>query len=213
MARILNLRLGLALVLFVAVVAFAAAMSARAQAPVAPALPTWPEFTMEYETDGVVYSVGSEPSVTTRETRRLDYVSATKWTDAVLEAPTITTSVSSTTRVGSYMKLDGASLTESETAGESRTRTIEEDTIRVVGTMPPPFPFEALGLEMEDTTTTAKVCFLDECVENAPGLLYTKDNGVEFVFVDDVRGIPLRVDDGFIVKEIRIEDTQQAPTW
>ena len=29
------------------------------------------------------------------------------------------------------------------------------------------------------------------------------------VFVDDARGIPLRVDDAFIAKEIRIDDTKQ----
>ena len=216
MAKTQTLRLGLVLALATVVVAFAVvAMSVRAQAPEPPAappvLPTWPAFTMTYETDGIMYTVGSNPSVTTREVRRLDYVSATEWTDTVIEAPTITTSAGATTRVGSYVALDDSSFTESETGGETLTSTIEEDTTYIVGTMPPPFPFEALDLAMTETATTATVCFLEECTENASGLLYTEENGVQFVFVDDARGIPLRVGDGFTVRDIRIEDVRQAP--
>lgn len=62
---------------------------------------------------------------------------------------------------------------------------------------------------MKSTTTNAKVCFLEDCTENAPGLLYRESNGTEFVFVEDARGIPLRVGDSFIVKEIHIKDTRQ----
>ena len=57
--------------------------------------------------------------------------------------------------------------------------------------------------------TSAKVCFNDECTENAAGLLYKQTNRSELVFVDDARGIPLRVNDAFIVREIRIQDAKQ----
>lgn len=129
MARSQTIRLGLAVGLTVVIIAFAvAAISVWAQVPAAPALPTWPAFTMTYETDGIVYSIGSSQAQTTREIRRLDYQSATEWTDIVIEAPTIPTSVASTSRVGSYMALSGNSLTESESAGEKYSSTVEEDT-------------------------------------------------------------------------------------
>ena len=79
----------------------------------------------------------------------------------------------------------------------------------LTGSMPPPFPIEESGVETEPTVTSAKVCFNDECTENAAGLLYRKANGSEFVFVDDARGIPLRVNDAFVVKEIHIKDAKQ----
>ena len=96
MASSRTLRLGLVL-LIAAVVATSVvvAMSVWADGPAAPAIPTWPPFTMVYETNGVVYSIGSSPSVTTREVRRLEYQSRTRWTDTVVEAPTITTTVGS----------------------------------------------------------------------------------------------------------------------
>ena len=72
-----------------------------------------------------------------------------------------------------------------------------------------PFPIEESGVETEPTVTSAKVCFNDECTENAAGLLHRKGNGSEVVYVDDARGIPLRVDDAFVVKEIHIEDAKQ----
>ena len=165
---------------------------------------------MEYETDGIVYSVGSSDSVTTREVRRLEYQSRTQWTDTVIEAPTITTAVGSESRVGSTAQLNGSAYTESNASGETTyTDTIGERTMLLAGSLPQPFPIEESGVETEPTSTSAKVCFHDECTENAAGVLYKKANGSQFVFVDDARGIPLRVDEAFVVKEIRINDAKQ----
>ena len=211
MVRSQTFKLGLALVIAAVVVAsVAVTMSVRATAPDAPTIPTWPSFTMVYETDGVTYSVGSSLAETTREVRQLDYQSRTRWTDTVLEAPTIITSVGSSSRVGSYSQLNGDSYTESDSSDEQTyVDTVEENTTRLVGSMPPPFPIEGSGVALESITTNAKVCFRDSCTGNAPGLLYRKANGSEFVFADDTRGIPLRVNNTFIVREIRIKDAQQ----
>ena len=211
MASSQTLRLGLVL-LIAAVVATSVvvAMSAWADGPAGPVIPTWPPFTMVYETNGIVYSIGSSPAVTTREVRRLEYQSRTQWTDTVVEAPTITTTVGSTSRVGSSTRVNGDSYTEYNASGETTyAETLGENEIRLAGSLPPPFPIEDSRVETEPTVTSAKVCFNDECTENAAGLLRRKANGGEFVYVDDARGIPLRVGDAFIVREIRIADTKQ----
>ena len=147
--------------------------------------------------------------MTVREVHRLDYVSATQWTNTVVESPTITTAVGSHDRVGHYTQLSGTTYTEYDGAGEAtHTETVEEDTTLIVGTMPAPFPILESGVATTSTDTVAKVCFLEECTVNADGVLYTMDNGSEFVFVDDARGIPLRVNESFVVKEITISDVK-----
>ena len=205
------------LVLLIAAVVAASvvvAMSVWADGPAGPVIPTWPPFTMVYETDGVTYSLWSSPSVTTREVRRLEYQSQTQWTDTVIEAPTITSKVGSTSRVGYSTRVDGDSYTEYNASGEMTyaEELGENETMLAGSSLPPPFPIEDSRFEIESTVTSAKVCFNDECTENAAGQLRRKANGGEFVYVDDARGIPLRVGDAFIVREIRIQDAKQQIT-
>ena len=165
---------------------------------------------MVYETNGVVYSIGSSPSVTTREVRRLEYQSRTQRTDTVVDAPTITYTVGWSSRVGTSTRVNGDSYTEYKSSGElTYAETIGENEIRIAGSMMLPFPIEDPRSETEPTVTSAKVCFNDECTENAAGLLHRKANGTEVVYVDDARGIPLRVNDVFFVKEIHIKDAKQ----
>ena len=211
MASSQTLRLGLVLLIATVVAtSVVVAMSVWADGPAGPVIPEWPPFTMVYETNGIVYSIGSSPAVTTREVRRLEYQSRTQWTDTVIEAPTITTRVGSTSRVGASTRLNGDSYTEYNASGETTyAETIGENTTRIVGTMPPPFPIEDSRVETEPIVTSAKVCFNDECTKNAAGLLYRQTNRSELVFVDDSRGIPLRVNNAFIVREIRIQDAKQ----
>ena len=211
MASSQTLRLGLVL-LIAAVVATSVvvAMSAWADGPAGPVIPTWPPFTMVYETNGIVYSIGSSPAVTTREVRRLEYQSRAQWTVTVVEAPTVTTRVGSDSSVGSSTRLNGDSYTEYNSSGElTYAETLGENEIRLAGSLMLPFPIEESGVETEPAVTRAKVCFNDECTENAAGLLHRKANGAEVVYVDDARGIPLRVDDVFFVREIHIEDAKQ----
>ena len=211
MARSQTISLSLVLLIATVVaVSTVVAMSVKTQGPEGPAIPTWPSFTMLYETTGITYARGSSQIETTREVRRLEYQSATQWTETVVEAPTINTPVGPSSRVGFSTRLDGDSYTEFNASGESTyTDTVGENTMRIVGSMPPPFPIKELGVATESTTTSAKVCFHDECTENAAAVLYRKANGSELVFLDDARGIPLRVNDTFVVKEININDAKQ----
>ena len=214
MASSQTLRLGLVLFIAAAVATGAVvAMSVWADEPTGtdPVIPEWPPFTMVYESNGIVYSIGSSPSKTTREVRRLEYQSRTQWTDTVVEAPTITTTVGSHSRVGFSARLNGDSYTEYDASGElTYADTVgEKETLLTTG-VPGPFPIEAPRFETEPTVTSAKVCFNDECTEKAAGLLYRRAaNGTEFVYVDDARGIPLRVNDVFLVKEIHIKGANQ----
>ena len=212
MASSQTLRLGLVLLIAAVVAAsVVVAMSVWADGPAGPVIPEWPPFTMVYETDGVTYSLWSSPSVTTREVRRLEYQSQTQWTDTVIKAPTITSKVGSTSRVGYSTRVDGDSYTEYNASGEMTyaEELGENETMLAGSSLPPPFPIEDSRFEIESTVTSAKVCFNDECTENAAGQLRRKANGGEFVYVDDARGIPLRVGDAFIVREIHIKDTKQ----
>ena len=173
-----------------------------------PTIPTWPQFSMEYETDGPAVSVGPGPAEVLREVRRLEFGSMTQWTDTVTTAPTIETRVGQFSRVGSYKRLDGTTFTEYDAmSGTTQEEEIEDGT--VVGPFMQPFPIEESGYEFTPTTTEAAVCFTGECQENAEGLLYVKESGTEMVFVRDARGIPLRIGEGFVVREIRINDAQQ----
>ena len=145
MASSQTLRLGLVLLIATVVAtSVVVAMSVWADGPAGPVIPEWPPFTMVYETNGIVYSIGSSPSVTTREVRRLEYQSRTQWTDTVIEAPTITTRVGSTSRVGASTRLNGDSYTESNASGETTySDTVgENDNEDSQAAMPLPFPIE-----------------------------------------------------------------------
>ena len=48
-------------------------IGAKASGPSGPVLPTWPQFTMVYETDGATIGIGQNPSVVSREVHRLEY--------------------------------------------------------------------------------------------------------------------------------------------
>ena len=49
----------------------------RASGPSSPVMPTWPKFTIAYETKDAAIAVGDDPAVATKEIRRLEYNSAT----------------------------------------------------------------------------------------------------------------------------------------
>jgi hypothetical protein len=173
----------------------------------------WPPFTMVYElAQGQAVMVGNR-QVDPWQMRRMEFVSPTKWKVTVLESASIETSVGAFSQTGSYQMLDGRQFTEFDAA----TNSYHEETVdRAVRRIPTAFPapFQMLGLEMEGLTptrvvTTATVCFQEDCRENATGLLFIKDNGQEYLFANDSRGIPLRIGTGFRVKELRVEDERR----
>lgn len=212
---------GLVAVLVLVVAGAAFAVTAGTSAGVASdgtrvVIPTWPAFTMTYETNGITVGIGDDPSATTRETRRLDFVSKTHRTDTVLEAPTITSKVAGPqSRVGAYEQLRGRTVTEYEPKeGPIVEKTVPENVRYAAGSMMMPFPMVESGYAFTEVPTTATVCFQDRCVDNAVGLLYRTDNDSEIVFVNDARGIPLRMGhpantNVFVVSEIRISDARQ----
>jgi hypothetical protein len=173
----------------------------------------WPPFTLVYELEqGQSVMVGNR-QIDSRQVRRYEYVSPTEWKDTVLESAPTDTRVGIFSNVGSYQMVDGRRYTEFDAATNSfRKDTVDRGTRRVpIGI---PTPFHMLGFELEGqqptrVVTTATVCFQEDCQPNAGGLFYTSENGREYVFADDTRGIPLRVGTGFLVRELRVEDERK----
>ena len=117
--------------------------------------------------------------------------------------------------VGSYTRLNGKAITEYNAMdGDTRESTVSEDSIFVPG-----LAFSAPTSDLLDTApdliksmvdTSAKVCFHGDCEENAGGILYQGDSDrTELVFADDSCGIPLRLGDIFLVREVEIHDVRR----
>ena len=175
-----------------------------------------PPMTMLYEAYGPSISVGDRSIEPFKELHRLEYQSETQWVDTVIESPTVDLGRhGARSNVGSYTRLNGKSITEYDAMDSSIDgSTVSDDTVFV------PHPALAYGTPYHDlldhsskftksrVTTSAKVCFNGECVENAVGILY-ESSRVALVFVDDSRGIPLRLGDGFLVRSVEIHDTKR----
>ena len=57
--------------------------------------------------------------------------------------------------------------------------------------------------------SSATVCFNGDCEENARGVLYSGDGFELVMLMNDSWGIPLRLGDGFLVREIEIQVAKQ----
>jgi hypothetical protein len=172
----------------------------------------WPPFTMLYELEqGQAVMVGNR-QVDSRQVRRLEYGSPTQWKVTVMESAPIETRVGTFSAVGAYTRLDGRKYTEFDAVTNSVTEEeVAPSTRRVPSGLFVPFRMLGLdiaGLKPTRVATTATVCFLDDCQEDAGGLLYTRENGQELVFAEDPRGIPLRIGTGFTVHELQVHDGQ-----
>ena len=212
MTKIQFTMLGASALILAAIAASIAFLTVSTQADSrSPEIPTWPRLSMTYETNGYSHTVG-KTAQTTREVRRLDYTSLTEWTATVIEATTVDYPEGPISTVGDYTKLDGSAYTEVSRLFPNRQEEIPENNIRRPKGIMMPFPIEESGYQFTRTTTQARVCFQDECQDNAPGLLLVKDSGARIVFVDDARGIPLSVNDALIVREVLIDDKQQPVT-
>lgn len=172
----------------------------------------WPPLTMIYEVAGPTRTEGDGPPQASTEVHRLEYQSKNEWIDTVIEAQPVETRYGIFSNVGSFQRLSGGEYT----SFSSITNSADTEKVKDGVTMIPrgglaPFPIQmiedAYDIELTRVATNSKVCFHDQCEENADGLLLA-DNGRELVFVDDARGIPLKIGDYLVVKEVQIHDVK-----
>lgn len=170
----------------------------------------WPPLTMIYEVDGPVRN-----GKTVRETRRLEYRSATDWTDTVIEAdPIESLALGTVSTEGSYMRLKDE-LVETY---DSITDDVSVDERTEGGLFVPNAYLVPYQHFVEDSTrapdgapyvavsTSSKVCYRSGCEENAGGLAFRRGVGQEWIILDDERwGIVLQVGDAFIVRELFLD--------
>ena len=173
----------------------------------------WPAFVMVYEVDAAPVQVG-EIVHTGRQEHRLDYRSKSAWTDTVTAAATVRTRVGEFSVLGSYEQLDGRIHTHyAAMDGQIRREVIDAGTEFIPRGALMRRPLALLnerGYTFTRIQTDATVCFRDQCEQNAYGLAADIKN-VRHVFVDDARGIPLKIgEDSFVVSEIRISDNRRS---
>ena len=170
----------------------------------------WPPLTMIYEVDGPVHN-----GQTVREVRRLEYRSATDWTDKVIESdPIESLALGTVSTTGSYKRLKDELIEEYD----SITDDVSVDERTEGGLFVPNAYTVPLQFFVEDPTrspdgtpytlvaTTSRVCYRNECKENAGGLAFKRGAGNEWIVLDDERwGIALKAGDGFVVRELILD--------
>ena len=144
----------------------------------------------------------------------MEYTSKDDWMDTIIESPNIDTTVGTFNSAGSYRTLNNGVITEYDAITDSTTTTQAiEGSSHVAGPALVRYSINALkekGFEFSRASLNAKVCFQSSCEDNASGVRMTH-GGQEYIFVDDVRGIPLKFgSSGFRVREVRINDERQA---
>ncbi len=170
-----------------------------------------PAMTLVYETDGPSVSAGGQ-AVTVRETRRLDYVSKTEWTDTVIAAPSVDLGRYGTgSTVGSYRKLNGNTITTYDAlVGGTDTDTLEEGVIHeanmalVYGSIPAASMDGAADLTRSEVTSTSRVCQGGTCRDSVPAVKYTGGGEELVVYRTDDWSIPLRMGEGFVVRSVTV---------
>ena len=170
----------------------------------------WPPFTMEYETDGGSFGVGSDGtnSGTFRETILLERNSIWSWKRTVIAAePSVETMQGVFSRVGSWVEYDGKTQREFDAiSGSFHESPAESDGVLVPN--PALIPRhrddlrDAAIAEPVTVASNARLCSDSGCVDRVGGIRYDFGNGQERVFTDDELSIPLRVDDSFVVLEL-----------
>ena len=181
--------------------------------------PNWPlerpSFTMTFtKADGQSALVGDH-KVASQQTRRLDYTAPDRWVETVTASPDIVTSWGTFSGVGSYERVDGNTYTSYDAVdGYLITETIESGR-RIPGIYMVPMPLH--GINDSDSpiqsysrvATTARVCYNSSCTDNAEGISFTY-NGIDHVYADDARGIPLKFGNNFQVTEVTVHSAHQA---
>ena len=180
-----------------------------------------PPLTMVYEAYGPSISVGDRYIESSKELHRLEYTSETAWVDTVTEAPSVDLGRYGVgSNVGSYQRLDGNVITEYDAMdGSMEESTASDDD----GVLSPNWAFayapavrdftdDTPGLSKSQVVTSAKVCYNGECEENVAGVLYRTERTerTELVmYIGDSWAFPLRMGEGFLVREVEIYDITQ----
>ena len=172
----------------------------------------WPSLTMTYETAGPSTLVGGVEQFGI-EVRRMEYTSKHSWTDTITEAPDIETTVGTFNLTGSFMSLDNGVITEYDSiTGTTSTVAATDGVSHVAGAAFVRNSIDKLqehGYEFTQVETDVRVCFQSVCEDNASGIRMEYNNR-EYIFVDDVRGIPLkRGATSFKAREVLISDSKQ----
>lgn len=206
-------RTALAAMVILAMIAMALVSVVRSNVAAQTENTDWPSITMTYEVGSPPTFVGGVQQSGT-EVRRMDYTSKGSWTDTVTEAPDIATRVGTFNTTGSYVSLSDGLITEYDAITGTTSRVPATDgTSHVAGPAFVRYSINKLkerGHQFTRVTTDARVCFQSVCEENAVGVRMV-NNGQEYVFVDDVRGIPLTSGASlFKVREVLIDDEKQA---
>ncbi len=171
----------------------------------------WPSFTTQYEETGAFYSSGDGPPESQTLKTELQYRRKNDWRTEIIEAPTIHSSSGDFSFFGSYTEVRNGQVTEYDsTGGGTRTYRLEDD----VWFMPMgrfiPIPFAVMkrhfGHTLQEKPTSVTLCFKDVCEANARGWVFS-DQGLEYVFADDTRGIPLGLP-GVNITEVRVAGEQ-----
>ena len=192
-------------VLVIAGLASAGFVGYRALAKEPPA--SWPAFTMYYSLTGVSAFVGDTPVSTTTQ-YSLTYNSPDNWREDVTGSTPVHTRWGSFGRTGEYVQVMGNTVTSYETmGGETTAEEIPDGEMHVPASLFYPISFEDLediyfGQQAVRINTGVRVCYNNQCQDNAPGWKFTKGSR-EWVYADDVRGIPLQVGPA-AVSEVRI---------
>ncbi len=178
-----------------------------------------PRMTMVYEVYGPSISVGERSIEPFKELHRLEYQSETEWVDTVVESPSVDLGRYGVgSNVGSYTSLDGRAIAEYDAMdGSMEVSAVSEDSSIYVPNsafayaLAIPDSTDAVppGLTVSQVVTSVRVCSHGECEENAGGVLYSGDGFELVMLMNDSWGIPLRLGDGFLVREIEIQAVAQ----
>ncbi len=206
-------RTALAAMVILAMIAMAVVSVARSNVAAQAVNTDWPSLRMTYEVGSPPTLVGGA-KLSGAEVRRMVYTSKDSWTDTVTESPDIVTRVGTFNATGSYVSLSDGVITEYDAVtGTTSTAAVTDGTSHVAGPAFVRYSINKLkerGHEFARVTTDARVCFQSVCKDNATGVRMV-DDGQAYIFVDDMRGIPLTSGASpFKVREVLIYDEQQA---
>jgi hypothetical protein len=206
-------RTALAALVIVVMIAMAVVFAIRSNVAAQSVNSDWPSLTMTYETTGQSTMVGRTLQSGT-EVRRMEYTSKGSWTDTITEASDVVTSLGTFNPTGSFRSLGDGVITEYDAiTGHTSTVDAIEGVAHLAGAAFARRPIDKLqerGFEFTRVETDARVCFESVCEDNAVGIRL-EINNQEYLFVDDVRGIPLkRGAASFKVLEVSIDGEKRA---